>query len=140
MGFTGDAEKLTRAWAALYNPRRFRRLPPRLLATSIRLIPHVVDEIAYQTRRNLAQRALADILPFTREDQQAIRAGAIRLAEGQAPAGLPPRHLVSAAGNAHTSGRVAPRALADQVVGLLNRRAPTRAAAPVASPREALAA
>jgi hypothetical protein len=39
------------------------------------LIPHVVDEIAYQTRRNLAQ-PLADIVPFTREDQQAIRAGA----------------------------------------------------------------
>jgi hypothetical protein len=102
------------------------------------LIPHVVDEIAYQTRRNLAQRALADIVPFTREDQQAIRAGATRLAQGQAPAGLPPRHLVSAAAYALTSGRVAPRALAERVVGLLNRRAPSQAAAP--APREALAA
>lgn len=138
MGFTGDAEKLTRAWAALYNPRRFHRLPPRLLATSSRLIPHVVDEIAFQTRRNLAQRALADIVPFTREDQQAIRAGATRLAQGQAPAGLPPRHLVSAAAYALTSGRVAPRALSDRVIGLLNRRASSRAAAP--APREALAA
>jgi hypothetical protein len=59
--------------------------------------------------RNLAQRALADILPFTHEDQQAIRAGATRLAKGQAPAGLPPRHLVSAAAYALTSGRVVPR-------------------------------
>ncbi len=140
MGFTRDAGRLERAWAALYDPRRFHRLPPRLLATSSRLIPHVVDEIAYQTRRNLAQRALADILPFTRENQQAIQAGAARLAAGKTPADLAPRHLVSAAGYALTSGRVAPRALAERVIGLLNPRAPNRPAAPAASAREALAA
>jgi hypothetical protein len=71
--------------------------------------------------RNLAQRALADILPFTREDQQAIRAGATRLAKGQAPAGLPPRHLVSAAAYALTSGRVVPRVLADSATTRASR-------------------
>jgi hypothetical protein len=115
MGFTRDAGRLERAWAALYDPRRFHRLPPRLLATSSRLIPHVVDEIAYQTRRNLAQRALADILPFTREDQQAIRAGAARLVAGQTPPDLPPRFLVSAAGYALDQERWLAAALGEPV-------------------------
>ncbi|MGV2390314.1 MAG UNVERIFIED_CONTAM: hypothetical protein LVR29_24945 [Microcystis novacekii LVE1205-3] len=51
-------------WQRIYNPNRFHRLPARLLTTSELLIPHLVDEIAYQTRRNLAQQALHDIIPF----------------------------------------------------------------------------
>lgn len=119
-GFGNDAERLRRVWEELYNPRRFHRLPARLLMTSGQVIPHVVDEIAFQTRRNLAQRALADILPFGPDDERAIRAGARQLAEGRVPGNLPPRHLVSAASYALASGRVAPCALARQVIGTLN--------------------
>jgi len=88
--------------------------------TSGQVIPHVVDEIAFQTRRNLAQRALADILPFGPDDERAIHAGARQLVEGRVPRDLPPRHLVSAASYALASGRVAPRALARQEIGALN--------------------
>lgn len=81
----------------------------------------VVDEIAFQTRRNLAQRALVDILPFTGADQERIQEGARQLTQGQASRlTLPPRHIVSAASYALASGRIAPRVLADQVTACLN--------------------
>jgi hypothetical protein len=68
---------------------------PHLLGSTGAVIPAVVDEIAFQPRRNLGQRALADILPFTREQEAAIRRGGMLLARGRVPP-LAPRHLVSA--------------------------------------------
>ncbi|MGY6214245.1 hypothetical protein ACW73L_03695 [Methylolobus aquaticus] len=120
LGFDQSAYRLRRVWEDLYNPRGFNRLPVRLLATSSRIIPEVVDEIAFQTRRNLAQRALADIIPFGPADERRIRIGAQALQRGGVPDDLPPRHLVSAAGYALASGRVAPRMVANRVIGLLN--------------------
>lgn len=120
LGFGRDADRLRQIWETLYNPRRFHRLPARLLMTSGQMIPHVVDEIAFQTRRNLAQRALVDILPFDPDDERAIRIGARQLTEGRIPENLPPRHLVSAASYALASGRIASRPLARQVIGALN--------------------
>ena len=120
MGFNAAADRLRRVWQQLYNPRRFHRLPARLLVTSGHLIPQVVDEIAYQTRRNLAQRALADIIPFRPEDEQAIRASALKLGEGTARlVDLPPRYLVSAAAYALAGGRIAPQRLSKLVIGRL---------------------
>ena len=140
MGFTASANRLRSIWQTLYNPRRFHRLPARLLTTSDRLIPQIVDEIAYQTRRNLAHRALADILPFRTEDERAIRAGARQLAQGKAGrVDLPPRHLVSAASYALASGRIAPQRLSSQVIGRLNESVPQSVRRP-APPRAAVAA
>jgi hypothetical protein len=125
MGFAGDAGRLRRVWRRLYDVRRFNRLPPRLLSTAPTSIRHVVDEIAFQTRRNLAQHALADVIPFRQGDEEAIQDTARRLAEGRPPApGLPPRHLVSAASYALASGRVRPRLLAEDMVARLAARRP----------------
>jgi hypothetical protein len=120
LGFDADAVRLTRVWNDLYNPRRINRLPPRLLMTSSQIIPEVVDEIAFQTRRNLAQRALADIIPFDLNDEQAIRAGAKILVRGRIPQDLAPRHLVSASSYALAEGRIAPRLLSERVIDRLN--------------------
>jgi hypothetical protein len=117
MGFADEAARLGRVWRQLYDVRRFNRMPPRLLGSAPRLVPHVVDEIAFQTRRNLAQHALADVIPFRRSDQEAIRHAAERLAAGRPPpVELPPRHLVGAASYALVSGRIRPSMLADLVV------------------------
>ncbi|MDP1007529.1 hypothetical protein, partial [Klebsiella pneumoniae] len=78
------------------------------------LIPEVVDEIAFQTRRNLAQQALADVIPFDAGDQDAILDAARRLQAGK-PVDLPPRHVVSAAHYALESGRIPPQRLAHAV-------------------------
>jgi hypothetical protein len=140
MGFTADATRLLRVWQELYRPQGSHRIPPALMASAPRIIPDVVDEIAFQTRRNLAQRALVDVIPFTRSDEDAIRAGAERLAGGRQTA-LAPRHLVSAAHYALESGRIAPQRLAREVVSELIERGgravrqgapPPRAAEPLA--------
>ena len=121
MGFNDPATRLLRVWQALYRPQAGHRIPAPLMTSAPRLIPEVVDEIAFQTRRNLAQRALADIVPFTREHEQAIREGAARLGAGR-DADLPPRHLVSAAHYALEQGRITPQRLAACVIGQLTEQ------------------
>ncbi|QSA97004.1 hypothetical protein [Methylococcus sp. EFPC2] len=121
LGFTREAERLTRVWDTLYRPSGAQhRLPQRLLASSSRLIPEVVDEIAFQTRRNLAHRSLSDIIPFRPEHEAAIHAGARRLAQGQVPENLPPRQLVSAASYALADGKIQPNRLSRMVIEHLN--------------------
>ena len=114
IGFTAHATRLLRVWQGLYERRGVNRIPPALMSSAPRLIPEIVDEIAFQTRRNLAQRALADVIPFRRADEAAIREGARRLGAGR-DTGLPPRHLVSAAHYALEQARVPPRQLAQAV-------------------------
>lgn len=145
MGFGGEAERLRRVWEQLYSPKRFHRLPTHLLTTADQVIPHVVDEIAFQTRRNLAQRALADILSFTPEDERAIRAGASALAQGRTEIDLPPRHLVSAASYALADGKIVPQQLARNVIEQLNGfdrqpALPARASRAAGTARVAIAA
>lgn len=121
LGFTREAERLGRVWDTLYRPAgTAHRVPQRLLASSGRLIPEVVDEIAFQTRRNLAHRSLSDVVPFRPEHQAAIQAGARRLAQGRVPDNLPPRQLVSAASYALAQGQVPPHRLSRLVVEHLN--------------------
>lgn len=121
LDFGRDATRLLRVWQGLYRANAGHRIPAPLMTSAPRLIPEVVDEIAFQTRRNLAQRALVDIIPFRREDEAAIREGARQLAAAR-EAALPPRHLVSAAHYALEAGRIAPQRLAQCVVGQLTSR------------------
>ncbi len=123
-GFDRDATRLERIWGTLYRPERGHRMPGMLLGSARTVIPHVVDETMYQTRRNLAQRAVADILPFDRSHQAAIQRCARLLQQRQTDRiELPPRHLLSAASYALASGRVNPRQLSADVVGRLNEEA-----------------
>jgi hypothetical protein len=97
MGFKQHAQRMQNIWASLYARHVPRgRVPPVLIATATRLIPHVVDEIAYQPRRNLGQRALVDVVPFTAADEQAIHRAAPMIGRGTLPQQLPPRFAVSA--------------------------------------------
>jgi hypothetical protein len=140
MGFAADATRLERVWRSLYNPERFHRLPPRLLHSADKLMPHVVDEIGFQTRRNLAHRALADVIRFRREDEDAIKAATQLLTEGRLPdPTLAPRHLVSAASYALQSGRIQPRLLSQRVVARLAEDHPP-APATISAAQAALAA
>ncbi len=119
MGFASDATRMLRVWQGLYRADSGHRIPANLMGSAPRLIPEVVDEIAFQTRRNLAQRALADVIHFTRADEDAIQAGARQLEAGRATE-LPPRHVVSAAHYALARGRLAPQRLVRVVTDELN--------------------
>ena len=135
MGFGAEGDRLQRVWQTLYNPSNGNRIPPQLLLTSDRIIPQIVDEIAFQTRRNLGQKALADIIPFSHADEAAIQAGARQLVQGRVP-DLPPRFLVSASSYALATGRTSPRELSHLVIthlaGLHSRSARTVAEAQTA--------
>jgi hypothetical protein len=140
MEFARDAAELSQVWRTLYRVRPGDRLPPVLVASAGKMARAVVDEIAFQTRRNLAQHTLADVIPFRQADEEAIKDGAHRLAEGQSPpADLPPRHLVSAASYALTHRGVAPRGLSRRVVNHLAAMHSTPSATTTAA-RLALAA
>ena len=120
MGFGPDAARLEQVWRKLFDPVQGHRLPPRLLDTASKLTPHVVDEIAFQTRRNLGHRALADVIRFRHEDEAAIQDARRRLVAGGLPdPALPPRFLVSAASYALGSGRITPAELSARVIGRL---------------------
>lgn len=119
MGFPADAAKAREVWRDLYGRADHGRIPRPLLLTADSVIPAVVDEIAFQPRRNLAQRALVDVIRFTREDEARIRRGAMHLVEGRLP-DLPPRFLVSASRFALTMGaRATP--LSDAVIRHLSQ-------------------
>jgi hypothetical protein len=104
MGFDDDAARAERIWRDLYGRRRGHRMPARLVQTAGRTIPQVVDEIAYQPRRNLAQRALADVIRFSAADEREIRHAAATLRRGNMPRDLPPRFLLSASRHAVALG------------------------------------
>jgi hypothetical protein len=138
MGFGGDAARVRTVWTRLYSPARGHRLPPRLLSTSTRTIPQVVDEMAFQTRRNLAQRALVDVIPFSARDEQMIRRAAAALAQGTIPTSVPPRFLVSASLYAIGKGVSLP-ALSQRVIRYLSTIASSQAASPGPVPVRAVA-
>lgn len=120
MGFARDGTQLAHIWRTLYRVRPGDRLPPVLVANAGKMSRAVVDEIAFQTRRNLAQHALADVIPFGQADEDAIEDGARRLAAGHPPPGdLAPRFLVSAASYALSREGVHPHALTRRVIAHL---------------------
>jgi hypothetical protein len=139
MNFADEAAKLERVWTNLYRPERGHRVPARLMTTASRVIPEVVDEIAFQTRRNLAHRALADVIHFRRDDEQWIKETAEQLTRGSNSGLLevPPRFLLSAASYALAQRSGDPNALATRVINTLNGG---RARAQLPALRPALAA
>jgi hypothetical protein len=118
MGFPEEAAKVEKVWRRLYNPARGHRMPPALLAAIPRVVPEVIDEIAYQPRRNLAQHALADAIPFHRDDEIAIRRAGLSIAAGRLPKDLPPRFYVTASRVALDAGGD-PQAVSHSVIGHL---------------------
>jgi hypothetical protein len=124
--FGREAQRLERVWRTLYDAHAPGRIPAPLVGSAGRMVPQVVDEILFQTRRNLAQRAVADIMPFTPDDEARIQQGSRYLAEGRPErVDLAPRHLVSAAHYALGTERIAAAELARTVTRLLNQRGAT---------------
>jgi hypothetical protein len=134
MGFQRDAGQLAHVWHSLYRVRPGDRLPPLLVATAPKTARAVVDEIAFQTRRNLAQHALADVIPFAQADEDAIKAGARRLAEDGPVPDLPPRFLVSAVAYALTRQGVRPHSLTRRVIAHLAEAYAPPSVIPVTQP------
>jgi hypothetical protein len=122
MGFSEDGSHVARIWRELYARDLPGRIPAILLETAGRLIPDVVDEVAFQPRRGLAQHALADIIPFDKTDERRIVVASRSIARGVVPADLPARFAVSASRHAFEARLNEPRALARTVIRDLSKR------------------
>jgi hypothetical protein len=123
MGFVRQARRIQRVWGTLYSSHIPRgRVPAQLIATASRIIPHVVDEIAYQTRRGFAQRALVDVVPFSSADERTIQRTAAAIGRGRLPTDVPPRFAVSASRYAFERQLAEPEAIARTVLTNLARR------------------
>jgi hypothetical protein len=123
MGFHADARRIQRIWGTLYAPHMPKgRVPKPLVATAGQIIPHVVDEVAYQTRRGLAQRSLVDVVPFRIADEGTIQSAARIIARGELPADLPARFAVSASRYAFEHRMADPAAISRTVLTGLARR------------------
>ena len=123
MGFGADARRTRAIWGKLYGSHVEKaRLPKALLETAPRIIPHVVDEIAYQTRRGLGQRALADVVPFDRDCQRQIEDASRAIERGRVPPELPSRYAVSASRYAFDRALAQPSAIARTVLRALAGR------------------
>jgi hypothetical protein len=97
MGFRREARATVDVWNRLYGRHLERgRVPQALLASAPQIVPHVVDEVAFQTRRGLGQHALADVIRFTPSEEKKVRRAAREIASGRVPSDLPPRYAVSA--------------------------------------------
>jgi hypothetical protein len=134
MGFRSTARRIQRVWSGLYDAAlRQGRVPANLIGTATRIIPHVIDEVAYQPRRGLAQRALVDVVPFTATDERTIQRAAPVIARGELPADLPPRFAVSASRYALEGKMAAPAVISRTVLmGLAQRGAREMATASAA--------
>jgi hypothetical protein len=122
MGFSAEAHATAATWRGLYARHSPNRMPRALLATAPALIPHVVDEVAFQPRRGLAQKALADLVMFSRHDEAWIRNAAHSIARGQLPRDLPARLAVSASRHAFEHRLGSPITIARTVLHGLARR------------------
>ena len=85
MGFRAESARVRAGLDGALPPSAGHRIPSALIASAPAAVPAVVDEIAFQTRSALAHRALADVIPFARPDERAIRQGARSLARGRIP-------------------------------------------------------
>jgi hypothetical protein len=131
MGFTEQATDVRDNWYRLYRAHLpGARIPELLLRTAPRVIPHVVDEVAFQTRRGMAQHTLVDVVPFRREDQEQILRAAEALARGRIPEELPPRFVVSASREALERGWASPERISKTVLTHLTRLGSRGAEAP----------
>jgi hypothetical protein len=97
LGFGRQAAALVRVWRALYPPTAGHRIPGPLLGSASKAAAMVVDEIAFQPRRALAEHALVDAIRFGPSHQQVVEGAAQHLLRGRVPPAVPPRFLVSAA-------------------------------------------
>jgi hypothetical protein len=130
MGFTKEAADARKVWSSFYNPSNGHRIPKIILQSAATVIPLIVDEIAFQPRRALGQRALVNIISFTKADQQRILQGAMQLRAGRIPDNMPPRHITSAASLALGNG-ADPQYLSRLIIDHLSRIAAAQRARPL---------
>ena len=122
MGFTKEADALQRLWIRIYPNATAGNIPEKLLKSFHQATRLVVDTIAFVPYQELGGKTLAQVVQYSKADQQAVQQAAARLASGRDPGSVPPRFLIGAARWALDQKMARPEAIARNFYSSLARR------------------
>lgn len=108
MGFPEEAAQYCKAWARIYPNSAAGNIPPAMLASFRKACALAVDAMCFQPFDTLGKRSLAQVIQFSRKEQQMIEEAARRLSAGVDPGIIPERFLIGAARFALTQRLVRP--------------------------------
>ena len=121
LGLPVLAGELEGVWQRLY-PAGHTELPPELRAAFPRATEIVVETMVFQPHVQHGGAAMADLLPFGPQQQEAVEEGGRALAAGREPDALAPRFLISAARHAIDQRLAEPQHITDMFYTALGRR------------------
>jgi hypothetical protein len=96
MGFQTEAEQYRRAWLRIYSSARYGDIPPAIMKSFAEACPLAVDAMCFQPHPSLGNRSLAQVMNFSKKEQQMIEETSGRLAAGTDPGIIPERFLIGA--------------------------------------------
>lgn len=96
-GFELEAAAYRKLWSRLYPRQLANAIPQELRQTFSLASRQVVDTVCFTPYSQLGDKALADVVQFTQQDQALARQAARRLAAGVDPGIVPERFLIAAA-------------------------------------------
>ncbi len=96
LGFPSEAVAYRRMWQRMYPNPRTGTLPRALLDTFQEAQALVVDTVCFRPYKELGNKCLAQVIPFSVKEQQMIEEAARRLAAGNDPGIIPARFLIGA--------------------------------------------
>jgi hypothetical protein len=97
MGFAAEAAQYCKAWARIYPNSAVGNIPRAMLASFRKACALAVDAMCFQPFETLGKRSLAQVIQFSRKEQQMIEEAARRLSAGVDPGIIPERFLIGAA-------------------------------------------
>jgi hypothetical protein len=122
LGLGQLADRIDKAWKALYPRVTPADIPPSLMATFKPAAELVVDTMIFKPYAQLAGKSVAKIIDFGPAQMQMIAQAARILAEGKDPIAIPARFMVGAARYALERRLASPDKITENFYRTLGRR------------------
>jgi hypothetical protein len=97
MGFASEAEQYRKAWTKIYPNPAAGNIPRAMLSSFRKACALAVDAMCFRPFGTLGNKSLAQVIQFSRKEQQMIEEAARRLSAGVDPGIIPERFLIGAA-------------------------------------------
>ncbi len=108
MGFEKEAALFRNAWTRIYPRASAGSIPEAILKTFPKACALAVDTMCFQPYPSLGNKALCEVIPFGKKEDQMISEAARRLAAGVDPGIIPERFVIGAARLALEKGMARP--------------------------------
>jgi hypothetical protein len=97
LGFSREAEKMSREWKSRYPLSKSHKIPARLLRTASKVIPIVVRTLLWTPYAELGGRRAVDLVNYSKKTHDKVLIGTKELLAGRRVRGLAKRLIISAA-------------------------------------------